>query len=213
MPRKDYEKLIKDFQSVTGNVRIICEQNTEHYIWPNAKAIDKRTIVIEANDPKRAIGVFVDVFPFDGIKGNRDEATKTVLRSLRWKNALTLKHLKTDSQRNILKNLAVVFSKVLYLIPDHVFIRKINRLRDKPDEFADCDYVCNLTGAWGLRELSKSEDFFDYTEAEFEGKKYKVPHGYDDYLTTVYGDYMKLPPEEKRVSHHDNAAYWRKQDP
>ena len=30
-----------------------------------------------------------------------------------------------------------------------------------------------------------------------------VPVGYDQYLQIVFGDYMKLPPEDKRVTEHD----------
>ena len=28
---------------------------------------------------------------------------------------------------------------------------------------------------------------------------------FDEYLSTQYGDYMQLPPEDKRVSHHMQA--------
>ena len=30
---------------------------------------------------------------------------------------------------------------------------------------------------------------------------------YDAYLSRIYGDYMKLPPAEKQVSHHFVAYY------
>jgi lipopolysaccharide cholinephosphotransferase len=42
----------------------------------------------------------------------------------------------------------------------------------------------------------------------FEGKEYRAPKGYDTYLSQKYGDYMTLPPVEKRVSTHDSQAYW-----
>ena len=35
----------------------------------------------------------------------------------------------------------------------------------------------------------------------FEDIKIKVPVGYDAILTRNYGDYMKLPPKEKRINH------------
>lgn len=32
---------------------------------------------------------------------------------------------------------------------------------------------------------------------------------YDDYLKSIYGDYMKLPSKDKQVSHHMFKAYWK----
>ena len=39
-------------------------------------------------------------------------------------------------------------------------------------------------------------------ELMFEGKPYTVPHDYDYVLRRIYGDYMQLPPVEKRVQQH-----------
>ena len=44
---------------------------------------------------------------------------------------------------------------------------------------------------------------------EFEGRKYRVPVGYDTWLRSIYGDYMQLPPVEKQVSHHQHTLYWK----
>ena len=53
------------------------------------------------------------------------------------------------------------------------------------------------------------EPFRDMEEflTEIEGMDVDLPVGYDDYLRQYYGDYMQLPPEEKRISHHLKAYY------
>ena len=48
----------------------------------------------------------------------------------------------------------------------------------------------------------------DCIDREFEGKMYKVPIGYDDWLRSFFGNYMELPPVEQRVTHHQYEAYW-----
>ena len=55
---------------------------------------------------------------------------------------------------------------------------------------------------WGVREIVPHEWYGEGAIAEFEGLKVKIPVEYDKWLTQVYGNYMQLPPEEKRVTHH-----------
>ena len=39
--------------------------------------------------------------------------------------------------------------------------------------------------------------------SEYEGREYYIFTGYDEFLKARYGDYMTLPPVEKRVHHHN----------
>ena len=43
----------------------------------------------------------------------------------------------------------------------------------------------------------------------FENKEFYGLTNYDYYLKSIYGDYMKLPPKEKQISHHTFKAYWK----
>lgn len=48
------------------------------------------------------------------------------------------------------------------------------------------------------------KDFKSYKEVPFEDTVIRIPVGYDEYLQTEFGDYMQLPPMEKRI-HHETA--------
>ena len=50
------------------------------------------------------------------------------------------------------------------------------------------------------------EIFKEGSHAIFEGVDVMVPKDYDKYLTLLFGDYMKLPPIEKRVGHHHHKG-------
>ena len=51
------------------------------------------------------------------------------------------------------------------------------------------------------KETNKREVFSPSKKIMFEGKEYNGVSDYDTYLSKIYGDYMKLPPKEKRVNH------------
>lgn len=46
--------------------------------------------------------------------------------------------------------------------------------------------------------LQKRNEFCDFQKVQFEGRESYVPGNYDTYLRDYYGDYMQIPPKEKR---------------
>lgn len=53
--------------------------------------------------------------------------------------------------------------------------------------------------------------FEDLIDVEFEGMKFLAPNNYHEYLSTCYGDYMQLPPEDQRHPYHSGSYFWHKQ--
>ena len=47
-------------------------------------------------------------------------------------------------------------------------------------------------------------------EIEFEGLNFMVIKEYDKFLRAIYGDYLVLPPEDKRIpSHSFHKYFWK----
>ena len=62
--------------------------------------------------------------------------------------------------------------------------------------------LANHGGAWGQKEIVPAQWYGEGAVLQFEGMEVIAPIQYHDWLTQVYGDYMQLPPIEKRVGHH-----------
>ena len=79
--------------------------------------------------------------------------------------------------------------------------------------FASGGYVANIGWpVYGQRELVPGGLFDDLVEYTFEGKRYYGFGDFDCYLSSIYGDYMTLPPVNKRVSHELKAWHVGNQD-
>jgi len=111
MPREDYEKFIKSFDSENYGV-MSCWTNKKYYL-PWAKIYDKRTIKIEdAFEPKGyEIGFNIDVFPCDKIESqNAFHEMKHKYRRIVKKHQYSqMKKQKGLSPKNILRNLVISF--------------------------------------------------------------------------------------------------------
>ena len=69
-------------------------------------------------------------------------------------------------------------------------------------KFDESKYDGAITyGIYGLGERCLKEEVVDFKQVEFEGISFWAPGCWDSYLQAIFGNYMELPPVEKRVSH------------
>ena len=74
--------------------------------------------------------------------------------------------------------------------------------------YDDAEYIyCVAWGIHGRKELFRKILFDSMTIVEFEGHDFSAISNWDKYLSSIYGDYMELPPENERVSHGVQATW------
>ena len=67
---------------------------------------------------------------------------------------------------------------------------------------ADCDYYVSWASHYHFLKQTMPKDWYEPAgKLMYSGKYYYVPNKWDKVLTQLYGDYMKVPPEKKRIGH------------
>jgi len=150
----------------------------------------------------------IDVFPLDGAGDSREEAVKNFHITDIHRKFLLARTTGIRQGRKWYKNLSVVLARLIpsFLINNKKLLVKVDRL-SRYKEYDESVWVVNSFGAWGEREITKKENIGSPTLYKFEDFSAYGVEKADEYLTGVYGDWRKLPPEEKRVSHHDFLAF------
>ena len=213
MPRPDYRKLIelnRGGKLFPAYLRLCCfEEGTLDS--PYMKIVDRRTRIREENYTQKDVkSLWIDIFPVDGLPDSADETR------LLYKKALFLCKLSvatvvhagygTTRLKRILKPLVV--TPVSRLIGRRRIGDMLVKLSEK-NPYQERDYCGMLTWAWdGPDQRVKKEDLENTVDLLFEGHKICAMSCWDQHLRGVFGDYMKLPPEEDRIT-HDLQAYRR----
>lgn len=214
MPRPDYERFCREFSAPDASVHTF--ENDPEYFYPYAKVYDDRTVLVEDRDPNGRSAVSVDVFPVDGV-ADREETARRLLRAQRRCYALlSLRRAPPLFRRRSWKKQFVLWLGIpLRLIPCSIrrwLARRALRRLDRAVSslpFASAPFAGSMVWGYGIREVLPRSVFESGPGFLFESSEFPAMAGWEEYLSSLYGDFKTPPPPDKRVTHHDFQA-WRK---
>lgn len=194
-----------------------CYHLLNHYKdknWPLyfSKLSDPSTLIVDNTSSlnlKR--GVSIDIFPLFGCvkdKGwiNKVQHNATMIsRYYEFNNDL---FSNDSSVKNKMKKFIVMIDKKMG--HDEMYWKK--RLVGDEAQEGNLQFLGCPLSPYRIHDIHEKTNFSYSTEVEFEGKHYSAPCGWDQILKNIYGDYMQLPPKEKRVSNHNVRAYYLEED-
>lgn len=201
MLREEYEKFRKACESDLDTSRFYFQdhRNTKGYRWGYGKLRRKQTLFLREFQEHMPYeqGVFLDVFPHDGVPDifllrAIHNFQCFMIRKFLWSEVGKI------ADRNIFKR--IMFSIMSRVSEKRVFV-SYHKLIEKSN-LKERKRVRALMYPTFGNEFGYKREWFDPGEdVDFEGYKVQCMKGAKEYLRFSYGDYMQLPPEEKRKIH------------
>lgn len=194
MPWKDYLRFMEEFIPDEKHCLMNPDKvNRKEYYNFFAKLGDNRTIAREDGQIIRTIHpVAIDIFPLIGVPGENRKRLNF------FKRYYELEHEIWEDFYAQNGNLDVY-----------------NKWYPRQREFLEMydfdlsDFVGVLSTGYRERDCTNRQVYDATLRMPFEDIEVNVPTGYEEYLDNLYGKgWMRLPDEEKRVSHHGMEAYW-----
>jgi lipopolysaccharide cholinephosphotransferase len=198
MPRPDYEQLISHWREwLPQPYEVIATETDPTYPYPFAKIEDASTTVLERPDFKFLEGVYIDVFPIDGVPSDEHKRKKHFKHYKFWRHLLFLRGRDPFKHGHGPRSwLPWLLHKTFSLAWLQRKVRSYMARYDYEQSAYVCDYDDGLRGCIEKRVLGAPQLY------PFEDKQFMGVEHYDEYLSNKYGDYMQLPPVEKQIQHH-----------
>lgn len=204
MKREDYERFVelakREFPE--GYVLDCFETNKNHWTICAKVQMTRKTefVSYKVGDLGLANGPSLDIFPLDKVPTENSVAQDRLGRKIfRYRRILWNK---TGYSKPV-KRIKWVIAKMLgYVIPkkwlDHRIISLMKTYHDQ-----DCDYLVNFGSLYPAKRQTVHKDVYGTPKrVPFNHLMLPIPEDADQLLTKIYGNYMSLPPKEKRIAKH-----------
>ncbi|MBQ3513270.1 MAG: LicD family protein [Lachnospiraceae bacterium] len=200
MLRKEYRKFQKACKKELDQSRFFLQdyQTDPEYRWGYAKIRRKNTEYIRLGQEhlKQKGGVCIDIFVADNVPDQK------VARNIHYFFCYCIRKtmyapLGAKNEKNSLLRMWYV---LLNRIPIKIVFRARNILayhsnKKRTKLISHYTFPYPKSCKYGLPRAC----FDKFIELEFEGRKFQAFKDYHTYLSMHYGEYMKLPPKDKRV--------------
>ena len=210
LPREDYRKFVKVVnKELPDGMEFKCYATDPDYHHPVARLVNHKVCVINHSfSDDRIEPAWIDIFPLDGMPDNK-LAMQLHKVHLLWRRVMIGWANYENLQEN--KPNRPWYEKVLMFIgrtlkPGRFMdlnsqYRKMEKVLMKCPDTTSKVYM-NFHGAYRFNRIMSKEYYYgDGAMYTFRGEQFNAPANYDAYLTKIYGDYMKLPPEDQRNKH------------
>lgn len=210
MPRPDWDRFVRlasQFKKATGN-------SVEPFMGANLGntpfvKVCSSEIAVRAEIECEDSALWLDVFPVDGLPDSEEGVESVYNRAHHLRSFVTIATTTVQPGHSFAQKAARRVLGPILRIPS---VRSFSYQR--LDAFArslaygSTNTVGALTwGVYGAGEAMPLDEFEKQVSVEFEGCKMPCMSCWEKYLTGLYGDYMQLPPVEKRAAHGMKA--WR----
>lgn len=178
-------------------------RNTQYFY----KIENEKTAFIEESNVNFKKGIWIDILPFSGVPDSNISLYIFLKKLYLYKKLDLYNNLEYKKCKNIKqKIIKLLFFPFTFRKSNNYYISKFEKLMNKYDfkKSKRIFYAWRLSFSYKRTikySIFDSNIFNSIISHKFENTSIMIPNGYDLYLKKCYGDYMKLPPVDKRKCH------------
>jgi len=206
VPYEQYHNLIRILRDeLPDNLRCLTYDTSETYMIPWIKVENTDTIMMDPclNVPQDKMpGLTIDIFPL--VDCEIQDCRKTVKKIQRLLSLNRIAYSKSNDKKNKWKKCVKSMIRMLTPLSPNDINDRIHKLMDSIG--TGNSYTIPVDPNYYNRYFPK-QWFKPLTKYDFENTCFYGVAQYDSYLKEIYGNYMELPPLEKRRVHCDNVFY------
>lgn len=215
LSRIEYNKLIHSFKDSSGRYKCFAPELGNSFL-PFARICDMQKTIAVPYCPwsMETTGIFIDICAEDGVPDSLDLLNNRVNRLRKQIETLYQVRgasLKFSPELGFIRSMKLLAKKAIYGRRDleHLLHSIISGFTE--ENYIKSSFVGVMQNPmYGVREHHRKEIFESYIDVPFEDTFFMVVSDYDELLRNIFGDYMKLPPEEKRIPGHSEHYFtWR----
>jgi len=210
MPREDYEAFLKVApRELPRHLSVVTLDNTPGYYVLYGKVQETRRDVVEAVEKKVGYtlsnGIYIDIFPIDGYDYSRLRLAMT--RAKVFVLTLVDRYVsgpfgKYSWRGKVAWVFGFLANIIFFKIQNQVQMARAYELCYGKRNCSGHEWTSRVQNWRNRRVFFPKEIWGAAKTGRFCGLDVPLPEKYDTYLSSIYGDYMKLPPEEKRKTTH-----------
>jgi len=207
MLRKDYEKFLSIAQQKLGTEYVLQTWETDRYYQlPFAKVRKKNTIYTEFQfRESRAInGIYIDIFPYDYYGNDFWQGIILKFIKLMMLSKCGIRSWKELEHFNLKKYITHIPTRFMYIFFSRKkLISDYKRIAIKYNDTKCTSFFSQGFDNYNNTSVIPCSILEKFCEVPFEDEVFSVPLEYDEFLKINYGNYMKLPPKNKRENRHE----------
>lgn len=212
MTRPEYEKFIRFFpgdeEMHSKGLKLYSPELGNAYFGISRVCDMNRTVVekyYQWTDDET--GLWVDIFVIDALPADKGQALHRQNQKCFHACGACVPFTMTLGIKRILKS---VVKRIVFGNDREKAINVYLELIHALPSFEIADQVCNFSSPYGEKDIHDKSLFEEYMRAPFGDIEISIIKKYDEYLKNIYGDYMQLPPLNKRRRGHSNSKYYWK---
>lgn len=212
MMREDYERFAECCSKDIDKRFFYQSYKTDKdYYCPHARICINNTRIVPRNKRKSEHlkfnkGIYIDIFPLDKVPSQVKD------RELQRKKLALIKKIKILKRGSVYDSgfhgCKYVTKKAIRFVLQILPLNWINSIQDrtmqKYNEDKSLIFVSSMASHYGYsKQIMQKAIYGKPVLVEFEDDLFYAPEMAHKYLEKIYGDYMKLPPEEERHAQLD----------